>query len=158
MGADNKTFYSKFKKAEGCWEWTGAKKPSGYGNFFWEGKYWSAHRFSYTLHIGVIPDGDVVCHRCDNPGCVNPAHLFVGTQLKNITDMITKGRGGPATRKGASHLNAKLTDEQVQGIRKQRRAGETLKSIAKDFGVSEATVSLITRGKTWTHLVEEVAC
>lgn len=86
-----------------CWEWTGATDPNGYGRLAWNDRLWLAHRVSYTQHVGPIPDGISVCHRCDNPPCCNPAHLFLGTHADNVRDMWAKGRGKtPTTRHGAS--------------------------------------------------------
>jgi len=78
----------------GCWLWTGAANAAGYGRLYvWpEGKHQKAHRISYELHVGAIPDGMFVCHRCDNPSCVNPQHLFIGTRQDNVDDMNRKGR------------------------------------------------------------------
>ncbi len=85
----------------GCWIWTGSLTSRGYGYFACPGQQWLAHRFSYTNVYGPIPDGHFVCHRCDNPRCVRPSHLFIGTAQDNVQDMIAKGRAGWQRKKAS---------------------------------------------------------
>lgn len=132
-------FATKYEKAEsGCWLWTGARKPGGYGNFQMRPRQFeSAHRASWLLHRGEIPDGLWVLHRCDDPRCVNPDHLFLGTPLDNTRDMEAKGR---------DTKNQKLDDAQVLEIRAARSAGESLKTLAARYGVAQSCISRIANG------------
>lgn len=149
---DPKRFFSKVQITPGCWVWVAAKRPSGYGKFIWDGKYEDAHRVSYKIFFGPIPDKNFICHRCDNPSCVNPDHLFAGTALENTADMIKKGRNGPMANKGSLHLNAKLNDDDIREIRRLRKDGFFLKDIAKKFDTCEGNISLIVNYKAWKHI------
>jgi hypothetical protein len=136
-----------------CWEWQAARSEHGYGAFgltgFGSGKV-PAHRWSYAETVGPIPDGMHVCHRCDNPPCVNPQHLFVGTLADNMRDMVEKGR----SLKGERHNLAQLTEAQVLAIRQAwADGGETQTQIAERFNTNKANVSQIVRGKKWKHLL-----
>lgn len=133
-----------------CWKWIGAKKRSGYGNFYMHGKYLGAHRASFVLFRGDIPASTYICHSCDNPSCVNPDHLFVGTPKQNQEDMTRKGRD--TRKKGAGHYLSKLDDDKVVEIRLRREHGDSLKDIASAYDVSEATISLVARRKIWKHV------
>ena len=144
------------KRDGGCWLWQGAKtRPkSGYGTIRGGGRAHLTHRLSWELANGPIPDGLRVLHKCDVPLCVNPAHLFLGTQRDNMEDMAIKGRHKSRTapesvKRGELHPLAKLTRADAEQIRSRRRAGATGASLAREFGVSEATISLIVRGKRW---------
>lgn len=147
-------FWSKVDRAgDGeCWCWNGTK-ISGYGIVvLWidkKRKHKRAHRLSYELNIGPIPEGMEVCHRCDNPPCVNPAHLFLGTHGDNVRDMHRKGRWNPGNRNGERNGRAKLTAANVKSIRRLREKGWTQQRIADKFGVSQPLVGLILRGKVW---------
>lgn len=120
-----------------CWEWVGAISKNGYGAFGVGYKMVGSHRVSYAIHFGEIPDGLIVCHRCDNKICVNPSHLFLGTQKDNIRDKLSKGR----QPNGESHYNHKLTTEQVIDLRQKRLEGRTQASLALEFGIAFQTVS-----------------
>ena len=108
--------YIEFGPRDSCWNWTGGKMPKGYGIFNYD-KSRLAHRASYSLFKGDIPDGMNVCHKCDNPQCTNPDHLFLGTQKDNLADMTRKGRRVNAAPKGERHGRAKLTLRQVSFIK-----------------------------------------
>jgi hypothetical protein len=140
-----------FEKSEGCWEWRGTRRRSGHGSFNAVGnRPVLAHRYAWELQNGPIPDGMCVCHRCDNPPCVNPAHLFLGTQRDNVRDMRQKGRGrGLRHGAGAANNSAKLTAEQVREIRARLAAGEGRKSIAPEYGVHFETISTVGRRDSW---------
>lgn len=134
----------------GCWEWTGyIHGRSGYGYIYFHGTKQRAHRFSYELHFGPIPDGMVVCHKCDNRKCVNPSHLFVGTSADNNADKFRKGRQA----KGETNGRVRLTEAQVREIRILRRDGLSCARLAAKFGIAVSTAKQIVRGDTWKHVV-----
>lgn len=142
-------FWDNTTKTDQCWEWTGWRTGKmRYGAMQVRGKILPAHRFSYIVHHGPIPDGLCVCHRCDNPGCVNPAHLFLGTKGDNNRDMMSKGR----IRHGRK---AKLIPAQIQQIRKKYAAGCRQKDLAREFGVSPQNICMIVANATWKHLEKE---
>lgn len=143
-----------------CWEMRVANIGGRYGSFVLEGRRELAHRASWILHKGRIPEGLHVLHRCDNPRCVNPAHLFLGTHLDNMRDRDAKGRGAvpdatgikrdPDTvLRGEEAPAAKLTEEDVRYI---KASGATAKAIARDLGVSHWAIYDIRAGRTWTHV------
>jgi hypothetical protein len=151
---DARRFYSKIKKSRGCWFWLGHRGANGYGHFRWRvngSRCYYAHRFSYAYHIGAIPEGMHVCHKCDNPGCVNPDHLFIGTAKDNQRDASRKGRkvGNPAGRPVGG---SKLTPEQAIQIRAELGAGFSKKLIAKRYKVSTGTILNIQRGITFKEV------
>lgn len=133
-----------------CWQWLLALDRDGYGHL--GGR--KAHRVSWELHNGPIPEGLFVCHHCDNPPCVNPAHLFLGTSADNTHDMISKGRNRYITRNGTDNSYAKLTDAQVISIRQRWTQGErNQRAIGQEYGVFHSTIGRIISGKTWKHLL-----
>ena len=141
-------------KESGCLVWTGAKKPTGYGNLT-IGKEWkSAHRVAWEINNGQIPDGLVVMHVCDNPSCCNPLHLVLGTMRQNMHDMIKKERHGFFKNRAVGERNgkSKLAISDVKKIRKRLNNGETQSSIACDYGVSQTVISSIARKRTWRHI------
>ncbi len=138
-----------------CWEWQGYKSDFGYGLIRIGTQQVAAHRLAWTLTRGEIPAGLFVCHNCDNPPCVNPAHLFLGTAADNNADMFAKGRGRWDRQhcKGQANRQAKLTDEQAVGVMACLLTGRYKQSeIAESFSVSQTTVNRIWRGLTWLHL------
>lgn len=135
-----------------CWPWKGAILGFGYGHTAAAGKKITAHRLSYLLHYGSIPDGMCVLHRCDNPPCCNPRHLFVGTKIDNIDDMNAKGRGSkPPVRLGCAVNTNKLSETQVLEI---FGSDGTYTALAQKFGVSRKTIKAIKTGRNWSHLTK----
>jgi hypothetical protein len=132
-----------------CWEWTGSLN-NGYGQ--WRnlaGEIELAHRASWRMFVGPIPEGEGVLHRCDNPPCCNPAHLFTGTNAVNIADMWAKKRANPGVSRGEKHGMAKLTAEIVREIRGSSEPGIVL---AKKYGVANTTISDIRKRRIWNHI------
>lgn len=128
----------------GCWMWTAYINRFGYGAIKFRGKTALSHRVSWTLFRGEITGMLHVLHRCDNRGCVNPNHLFLGTHDENMKDMVSKRRNAS----GARHRSAKLTPEKVADIRRRYAKGNGLE-LAREFGLAHGAVSDIIRGKTW---------
>lgn len=141
-------FWAKVDKrgSDECWTWIGSKR-NGYGEIWSRDRHLYAHRMSWKLHYGLIPKGVSVLHHCDNRACVNPKHLFLGTQADNMTDMVGKGRQS----KGEERPTAKLTQEQVLAIRNDPRSERTLGRI---YGVCHASIGRVKRRKRWTWLKE----
>ena len=161
-------FWSKVRKAgeDECWIWTASKRNKGYGAFtyVWNGKSIQdrSHRFSYVLHVGPIPDGLMVLHECDNPPCVNPAHLFLGTNQDNIEDMLTKGRHVPGGthcgennryRKGIDHPFARLNPEIIRQIRDDHADNNlSCGSLACKYGIRTIHAWKIVNRRLWKHV------
>jgi hypothetical protein len=142
-------FWSRVGVAEEdvCWPWTGPKTDRGYGLYApLPGVVMRTHRVAYALHNGGIDDGLLVCHRCDNPSCCNPKHLFLGTNSDNMRDMVAKGRNKPLN--GESNPNAKLTSEQARAIYLDPRTNQ---EIAAAYCVASSLVSLIRRRQVWVE-------
>lgn len=151
----------------GCWEWQGERNSkSQYGRCYVKNKHLSAHRVSYAAFNGQIPKGLHICHKCDNPPCCNPAHLFAGTQKENIQDAVRKRRMAYGDRnwarkhpelvkRGEVAGNSKLSDAQVLTIWSMTKWKIEDSEIAREFGISYATVGQIKLGKTWNHVTGE---
>lgn len=175
---DVERFWSHVQKGEGCWYWVSSKNPKGYGLFWVDGKYQVATRFIYSLLRGTIGCGLLVCHTCDNPSCVRPDHLFLGTSLDNNRDAKRKGRTAKGERHGSKthpervpsgerngrrtkpesyarlygemHHKAKLTVASVQEIRTRYNAGETNKAaLAREYLVGETTIRDVINRRIW---------
>ena len=143
--ADRLNHWSEKVTESGCMIWTGCVDANGYGKIGYGGKMHLAHRLSYESVNGKIPDGMHVCHKCDTPSCVNPDHLFLGTQADNISDMVSKGRGAI----GAKYHRSNLTDEKVKAIKADIRTQDV---IANEYGVSRTNISAIKTGRAWAHV------
>lgn len=144
-------FWARVQKTDGCWLWTGQKSEMGHGRL--EDKMNGrqvliAHRISWELHFGPVPDGLCVLHDCDNPPCVNPSHLFLGTRTDNSDDKVSKNRQA----KGVAFPQARLTDELVRELRQRRLSGATCYQLARETGISRSVISRAVNGVTWRHV------
>ena len=138
-------------KANGCWEWNGHPCTNGYGQFSISGVLHMAHRISWIFHNGDIMDDNVkVLHSCDNKLCVNPEHLFLGSQQDNADDMRAKNRA--PNQAGANNGNAKLNEIKVAAIRIALNNGRSRSELAKEYSVSWNTIDQIKSNKIWRHV------
>jgi hypothetical protein len=142
-------FWEKVDKAGECWEWTAARNPLGYGliGISAARRCGLAHRVSWELNFGPIPAGLLVCHRCDNPSCVRPAHLFLGTHRDNHMDKINKGRHWHP--RGALNPHAKVNEEDG---RVMRGSADTHAALARRYDLTPAAVRAIRIGRNWPHV------
>ena len=149
-----KSFLENIPSDNSCMEWPFEKNKTGYGFVVYEGKSWRVHRLSFTFTNGAIREGFHVCHKCDNPSCFRPDHLFEGTDLDNQRDKVAKGRCHKAlpSMRGEKHGNSKLTEIQVLEIVAKRRNGQTLTSLGTEYGVSFTNIWNIMNGKAWKYL------
>ena len=156
-----KRFWSKVRKTRGCWIWIGTMDSKGYGRIGWDlqrrpiriRKTTGAHRFSYELRYGKIDPALACCHRCDNPRCVRPDHLFIGTTAENHADMVKKGRNAKGMRvsnPGERNAAAKLFEKSVKEIRRRYSRGcISQMALAVEYGVNQQSISNVVRRQTW---------
>lgn len=164
-------FWEKVDKTDYCWNWKAGTDGRGYGVFFFENKNQKAHRVSFKFAHGKINEGMSICHKCDNPSCVNPDHLFEGTHQENLADCVSKGRNGAVTKpwafakgdrhgmrlhpdsvmKGVKHPKAKLSDGDVAYLR-SHKGEKSERAFAKQFGVSHSLIHQVLSVKTWRHV------
>mgnify|MGYP003635175455 CR=1 FL=1 len=145
-----KRFWDKVNRTSDpsqCWEWNAYASKGGYGQFKLSKKSYRSHRLAYELCFGPIPPKMCVCHKCDNVKCCNPSHLFLGTQLDNVKDMMKKGRAAVGEGNGKS----KLTNIQVNQIKDLLKSGLTYREIGANFGVTRQNIGSIARGETRIH-------
>lgn len=182
MSTIEERFWAKVDRRgpDECWEWTGHRLKAGYGRFGSSGRFpcgQSTHRIAWHVSIGAIPAGLMVCHRCDNPPCCNPAHLFLGMAADNTHDMLNKRRcptgenhysrtkpelvirgdrhylrKNPERVFGSANPFAKLDEDAVSSIKSELVSGRSQSAVARQFNVSVSTINLIARGKTWRHV------
>lgn len=138
-------FHAKYERGEYCWNWTSTKDKDGYGLLFYQKKIYRANKLALQFAGTPVPDGYYACHKCDNPACVNPSHLYVGTPQQNSDDCRIRGRG----QKGEKVHSAKLTEADVRLI---RSSFETDEETGKRFGVSRSNISMIRSRRTWKHV------
>lgn len=147
-----KIFNKHVIRQEGCWDWNGGLSRGYACMVFGEQyKFTGAHRISWRIHYGEIPEKLLVLHKCDNKCCTNPEHLFLGTHKDNVQDMISKGRNKVPF--GSDHANSKLTVEKVLEIKKLLKIGVTMKRISKDYNISNGAICAIKMNKTWKHVI-----
>jgi len=148
-------FLSKVKVSEnGCWNWIAGVTEDGYGHFWLNGKTVRSHRLAYRMWVGNILDNKIICHHCDNPACVNPKHMFMGTTQDNVTDRETKHRGNhtPPILIGSKHPKSKFIESDIVKIRELRKSGLECSKIALIYGVVRQTIHRICTNNGWKHV------
>lgn len=153
---DLERFMSRVEKTDGCWLWMGTQNGDGYGRFILGGQRVVAHRAMWIMVHGPLSQNLNVCHHCDNRQCVNPDHLFAGTQSENMLDCVAKGRHpsyrGQPGLSGERHPGARLTEALVDQIRNKAASGVTERVLAEEYGISAGHVYRIVARKQWTHV------
>lgn len=143
-------FWSKVETSDNCWLWLGNKDKDGYGLFYKDSHRHRAPAVAYEWAYGPVPEGMWVLHRCDNPTCVKPSHLFLGTCIENVADRVKKGRGAYGERNGGG---VKMSDEKVVTMRAQYATGAfTFVHLGKLYGVSQHTARRICKRQNWKHV------
>ena len=143
------SFWDKVKITPGCWEWMAQTSSNGYGKISFARQFGFttyAHRLSWIIHFGPIPQGINVLHKCDHPSCVNPDHLFLGTQADNVSDMCKKGRNQYIAHRGEENGNARLTKNDIINIRASHK---TRKELSTQYGISKSMVGKIITFRSW---------
>lgn len=141
-------FFEKVKRTETCWNWIAGRTKAGYGQFNYKGKIEYSHRFIFSILEKTIPPNMEVCHKCDNPACVNPTHLFLGTHLDNLNDMLAKKRNRYFGAIGEKNHRAKITRSIAACIRLEAKE-KTHREISEKYGISQPTISAIVNWKLW---------
>jgi hypothetical protein len=131
-----------------CWVWTAGRTALGYGQLWFDGRMWYAHRCMWIVTYGPIPAGMEIAHACDNPPCLRPDHLFLASHRENLADAVRKGR----VERGNRHHAAKLTEEDIPAIRALIRDGRTRREVASRYGVSRWTIGEVVHGRAWKHV------
>lgn len=158
-------FWAKVDQSGDCWVWTAGKTKAGYGIFHpRHGLTVYAHRYAFELTYGAMPEGQMACHRCDNPPCVRPDHLFAGAALDNAADMTAKGRHWTTANsaawaqhranvpRGEHHPSARLNENDVRNIRAAVANGAHHRGLAEQYGVAQSLISGIVSRKRWAHV------
>lgn len=141
-----------YQDKESCWQWRGIQNSNGYGRFPLNDKHRLAHKVSFEMFVSEIPDGLNVCHKCDNRLCVNPLHLWLGTQSQNLKDAVSKGRMNRPNTDGENNGNRKLDWQQVRTIRQMVANGTPKYLAATAFKVSQSNIGDIVNNRTWKEV------